>query len=190
MPALHRRLSEAEERERVISDEIEMTDTYDTDLNRMLIESRAQSAALTKALENDEVILSPFSGQVFEVGVATGHVVSVGQEIVRIRVGESADTFAITFVPPTSVERISSESYVQLRCSGPHGDETLRAKSISDFPQNMIDPNFVSDAGFEPEDHQVSLILPESAKVANRTQCEGHIPLNPQTPLEVLLGGT
>lgn len=190
VPDLHRRLTEAEERERVISQEIETRDQYDSDLNRMLLESRVQSAALIKAIENDEVVLSPYSGEVIGVEVSTGQVVTDGQEIIRVRVGESTDTFAITFVPPTSIERLSSKSDVHLRCPGPQGVETIDAQAIGDLPQNMIDSDFVSDAGFDTGNHQISLVLPISAKVTHGTQCEGHIPLNPQTALQILLGGT
>lgn len=190
VPDLHRRLSEAEERERVISEEIETRDHYDSDLNRMLIENRVQSAALIKAIENDEVILSPFSGEVIGVEVSTGQVVTERQEIIRVRVGESTETFAITFVPPTSIERLSSKSSVHLRCPGPQGVESIDAQTISDLPQNMIDSDLLSDAGFDTDNYQISLVLPKSAKVADGTQCTGHIPLNPQTALQVLLGGT
>lgn len=188
LPDLHRRLAEAKEREQAILEEIGNSDSYDNDLGRMLIDSRAESAALTKSIENEEIILSPFSGKVFGVGVSIGHVAMVGQEIVLVRVGESTDTFAITFVPPTSVERVLSDSDVVLRCPGPKGVETLSARATEELPQDMIESDFLIDAGFDPDNNQISLVLSKSATVANGTRCEGHIPLKPQTPLQILLG--
>lgn len=187
VPDLHRRLAEAKERERAILEEIGDSDSYDKDLGRMLIDSRAEAAALTKSIEREEIILSPYSGKIFGVGVSIGHVAMVGQEIVLIRVGESTDTFAITFVPPASVERVLSNTDVMLRCPSPQGIETLSARAIGNLPQNMIDSDFLIDAGFDLDDHQISLMLSKSATVSNGTRCEAHIPLKPQTPLQILL---
>ena len=190
VPDLHRRLSEAEERERIIEEEIDTTDTYDSDLNRLLIESRLETATWIKAIKNDEVILSPYSGEVIGVEVSNGQVVTAGQEVIHVRVGESADTFAITFVPQNIVRRVLNDSDVKLRCPDPQGVVTLSARVISDLPQNTIESNFAIDAGFDPDHQQISLLLSNSATVEHGAQCEGYISLNPQTPLQMLLGGT
>ncbi len=189
-PDLRRRLTEAMERERIIREEVRLMAGDENELTRLLIESRAESAALVVAIENDEVISSPYSGEIVDLSVSAGHVATVGQEIVLVRIAESAETFAITFISHVSSERVSINSDVLLSCTGPHGDETLTARVISDPPQDLVDSNFVSDAGFDPNNHQVSLMLSESASIAHGTLCEGHIPLNPRTPLEILLGTT
>ena len=188
VPELHRRRSQAEDRERIILEEIGTADTNDKELSRLLIESRVELATLTKAIENDEVLRSPYSGEVLDVAGSIGDLVTVGQEIVHIRVGESADTFAVTFVPPKSVERMLSDSEVLLRCTEPHGVETLTGRAIDDLPKSVLESKFMSDAEFDPSNQQLNFILSGTEKITNGTRCVGHIPLISQTPLQILLG--
>lgn len=189
-PDLHRRLTEAEERERIIREEIRLTDSNDENLTRMLIESRVESATLSVAIENDEVVHSPFAGEVVKVAVSDGQIALSGQELVHIRVAESTDTFAITFISEASAERISRKSEVLLHCSRSHDVETFKARVISDFPPSVIESEFVTVADFDTNEHQLSLVLSDSATIANGTQCLGYVPIHAQTPLGILLNQT
>lgn len=188
VPDLDRRLAEAQERERIIREESELLDNNDARLNQMLIESRVEVATLSIAIAQDEVILSPYSGEVVEMKVATGQIAILGQEILSVRVSESADTFAIAFVPQSQVETLPNNAEAVIRCPGLHDTETVSARLISEAPQNMVESNVVRDADFDPGDHLLSLILSTSETISNGTKCEGHISLNPQTPMNILLG--
>lgn len=186
VPDLHRRLTEAEERERFILGEIGSTDD-DTDLNRMLRETRIELAALNAAIESNSVVFSPYSGEIIELKVAVGNIVTMGQEIAHVRVDESVETFGVTFLPETSVERISSNFDVLLQCPVENGVENVIAQKINDLPHNIVESKRMNDAGFDTRNHQLSLVLVESSSVVDGTLCEGHILLDPRTPMEILL---
>ena len=188
VPELHRRRTEAEER--IIREEIGQADGDDRELSRMLVESRVESAALTIAIEQDEIITSQYAGEVVEINVAVGQVAVLGQEVMRIRVGDSAASFAIASVPQSRIDTLTSDTEVLIHCPGPDGVETLIVRTMGDSTQNMLESNLGPVADFDPEDHQVSLMLPESATISNGTRCEGHVPLGRHTPLRILLGAS
>ena len=188
VPDLHRRRVEAVEREKVIRGEMALTERNEDDLSQMLIETRVELASLNAAIESDEFILSPYSGEVIEVKVLTGDIATMGQEVVRVRVSESADTYAVAFVSQSQIERIPSNFDALLHCPGMRSVETINASAIGNLPQDMDASKLEIDAGFDPLDHQLYFVLSESADVADRTQCQGHILLNPRTPLQILLG--
>ena len=186
VPDLHRRLTEAEERARFILGEMESTDD-DTDLMRMLRETRIELAALHAAIESNSVIFSPYSGEILDLQVTVGHIVNMGQDVTRVRVDESVETFAIAFVPESSVGRISRNFEVLLQCPGTNGVETVNAQATSDLPHNFVESERLKDAGFDTRNHQLSLVLAESSSIVDGTLCEGHILLDPRTPMEILL---
>lgn len=186
VPDLHRRLTEAEERARFILGEMGAMDD-DADLNRLLRDTRVELAALNAVIESNSVIFSPYSGEILELKVTVGLVATVGQEVAHVRVDESVETFGIAFVPVKSVERISSNFDVLLQCPGTKGVETVNAQATSDLPRNFVESERLKDAGFETRNHQLSLVLSESASVADGTLCKGHILLDPRTPMEILL---
>ena len=190
MPDLHRRLAEAEERERLIREELALTSSNDAELNRMLIESRVEAAALKSAIERDEAILSTYAGEVVELGVATGHVAMIGQEVVRVRISESADSFAIGFVPLSRLESVPSSFDAQISCPGPDGTLTFDARELGQLPEDLVAANLVQDYGLDPNHHQLAMALPASVVIAHRTLCSGQILLDARTPLDILLGRT
>ena len=190
MPDLHLRLSEAEERERLIREELALTSSNDAELNRMLIESRVEAAALKNAIERDEVISSTYAGEVVELGVATGHVAMIGQEVVRVRVRESADSFAIGFVPPSRIESVPGSFEASISCPGEEGTTTFDAHEIGQLPVDFVASNLLPDNGFDPSHHQLPMAIPASITVAHSTLCTGRILLEARTPLDILLGRT
>lgn len=190
VPELHRRRTEAEERERIIREELGQKDSDDSELSRMLVESRVESAALTIAIEQDEVISSQYAGEVVEINVAVGQVAVLGQEVMRVRVGDSTATFAIASVPQSRIDTLTSDTEVLIRCPGPDGVETLSARALIDSTQNNGESNLGLSADFDPEGHQVSLVLPDSVTITNGTRCEGYVPLGRHTPLRILLGAS
>ena len=190
MPDLQRRLTESAERERIIREEMELANGNDVELSRMLIESRVESAALSVAIEQDDVISSPFAGEVVELDVSTGQMVTLGQEVVRIRVRESEDTFAVAFVSQSRMDTQPSNTEALIHCAGPQGLETFQARAISQLPQHIDVSNLAKDANPATGEFQLPMVFSQSAAIANGTLCTGHILLDGQTPLQILLGGS
>ena len=190
MPDLHLRLSEAEEREGLIREELAQTSSNDVELNRMLIESRVETAALKNAIEREEVISSTYAGEVVELGIATGHVAMIGQEVVRIRVSESADSFAIGFVPPSRLESVPGSFEASISCPGEEDTTTFEAREIGQLPKDLDMSSLVQDNGIDPSHHPLPMALPASVTTSHGTLCTGRILLDARTPLDILLGRT
>ena len=190
LPELRRRLGEANTRERVLREAMGLRGINSADLNRMLIETRAESAALTIALENHEVIVSPFAGEVVDVTVATGQVATMGEDVLRVRVGEAADPFAVAFVPPSRIDTVPINAAATIQCPRPLGVERVGTHEISHLPENLVASDLIQEAGIDPSDLQLRVTLTNATAITHGTLCTGRILLDSRTPFQILLGKT
>ena len=187
IPELGRRLSAALERERVMVQELAGA-APDAEMNRMLIDARAEVAGLTAMIARDSVIASPYAGEVFERRLSPGAIVTAGEEVARIRVGPSAAPIAVALLPPARAGKVQPGASARLRCEGARGAAVLETAIADVSPPPMALRARLANAGLDSgARHMLLLAVPDAAAVAEGDACEAHIVTGTLSPVQLLL---
>lgn len=190
VPELERRLAVARERERVIREELPDAEPAAAGLRRMLIDARAEAAALSATIARDNVVASPVAGTVIEHRLAPGAMVAAGEEVAWVRAGPPAAPVAVASVPPAHAASVPPGAPVRLRCHDRATGRTWETRVAEVSPQPPVPPGRLAGAGLDPHGHQLRLALPDAATVAEGDRCELHIVIEARTPLQLLLATT
>ncbi len=189
IPELDLRLTVARERERLVLEELPRV-APEAGLRQMLIDVRAEAAALTAMIAHRAVIASPHAGEVIEHRLSPGAIVTAGEEVARIRTGPPVDPVAVASLPQASAADVQLGAPARLHCGGT-GSEGLLETSVAEVSRHPATVwGLPADAGLGPGERHVRLSLPDSAAVAEGDRCEVFIVIDARAPLQFLLPAT
>lgn len=184
---LDRRLAAARERERIILAELP---GGAPGMREMLIEARAEAAALAAAIAHDSVIASPFAGEVIEHRLSPGAIVAAGEEVARVRVGPPSAPAALASLPRSRAAGVQPGARARLHCGGTGERSVIETRVAEVFQAPMAPPAPGAGEDLDPNGQWVRLLLPDAASVAEGDRCELHIAVDARAPLQYLLAAT